>query len=278
MTGRFITMSETKKNPKKMLVETYQSRLPSYRPKSQYLLLIANLNSILFSLLLSLLAPPAKAQQLIFADEFNGNRIDTTKWDVQSRPNPGNPQSGRFVPRNIEVSNGTLKMHSRLEGSLWTGAALHAKLSGSHGYYEIRARHTRQDDEIWSAFWLVSKTSWPPEMDIFEFSPYSNSPAQANHWRGANNRAAQDWRITGLDETQFHVYGMEWLPGKPPTYYVDGKVSYVTKGPAHTTDMWTVLSTGPGRVSARSCPGGANCSFGLFEVDYVRVYDRFPYK
>lgn len=164
--------------------------------------------------------------------------------------------------------------HSQEEsynGKHWTRAKLESKYYPQYHYLEAKVRHALPDANIWSAWWTVGWTGstwqWPPEFDIFEFMKvYESSPFQTYHW-GNNN-----WDLvppTGVDETQWHTYGVYWTPNEAPLFYLDGVPTYRSSGPAQVAQMAALLllSSSPNKEDH---PSG--CPLGYFEVDYVRVY------
>src|SRR2546427_10909395 len=67
------------------------------------------------------LTPTATAQTLLWSDEFDGTNVDTTKWTVY---NKADGTDSWYLPRNVTVSNGTLRINSKEEltnGVHWTG-------------------------------------------------------------------------------------------------------------------------------------------------------------
>lgn len=60
----------------------------------------------------------ALGQQLLFYEEFNGNQLNNNDWHTQPTWGPQvnwETSYETFKPENIEVSNGTLKLHLKWE-------------------------------------------------------------------------------------------------------------------------------------------------------------------
>lgn len=222
-----------------------------------------------------LAAGTSRSQTLIWSDEFEGAALDTSKWVVVNQEDWWDCW---YAPHNVEVSNGTLKLHSQEElynGKHWTGAKLESKYYPQYQYLEARVRHSLQDAHIWSAWWTVGWTGstwqWPPEFDIFEFMKvWQTSPFQTYHWTG------NDWDIvppTGVDETEWHTYGVYWTAAEAPVFYLDGVPTYQSSGDPQVAQIAALLllSSSPNRDDHYS-----GCPLGHFEVDYVRVHDSPP--
>jgi hypothetical protein len=219
------------------------------------------------------------APTLIWSDEFDGTSLDTSKWAIVDAEDW---YDAWYAQHNVEVSNGTLKLHSQEEdyrGKSWTGAKLEGTFHPQYKYLEARVRHTVADAKIWSAWWTIgwddndNTWQWPPEFDIFEFGThFSNNPLQVYHWDTGSGHQ-QDANDTGLDETQWHTYGVYWTENESAVFYVDGQVSYVANGPAAgaQTPAFMLLSSSPNRDDHYS-----GAPLGAMEVDYVRVYDSPP--
>ncbi len=217
------------------------------------------------------------APQLEWSDEFDGTSLDTTKWIVV---NAEDWWDCWYAPHNVEVSGGTLKLHSAEEwynGKNWTGAKLEGRYHPQYKYLEARLRHSAADTKIWATWWTIGWQNntwrWPPELDICEFgTQWEPNPSQTYHWDVGSGHT-YDGANTGVDETQWHTYGVYWSPTQSPIFYVDGLITYAPGGPAEGFLMQAlmILSSSPNRDDHYS-----GCPLATWEVDYVRVYDAPP--
>jgi len=151
-----------------------------------------------FLLLLLLLASTAPSQaqcpQLIWSDEFDGDQLDATKWTPQIGDGStlgddligwGNNELQYYRRENIEVSQGTLKIHARQENFQnwqYTSARIRSLglfdvdlASGANDRLRLEARiKVPAGMGLWSAFWMLNSqtelTTWPigGEIDIME--------------------------------------------------------------------------------------------------------------
>jgi beta-glucanase (GH16 family) len=194
--------------------------------------------------------------QCSFADDFTGSSLSSSKWSPQRTDMTGftDPMhNGCFVnhPKNISVSNGTLKLTARKEIEPFTCESTHGdfrtsytagmvstfgRFAQTYGRFEIRARtwSTRLPG-LQTALWLWPRNAtrygdWPAsgEIDIAEiFSRYSDRAVPYIHY----SEAAPDPNVTRhdcmiADISAFHTYVVEWSPTSIKIIY-DGKTCLV---------------------------------------------------
>ncbi len=221
---------------------------------------------------------PVNANTLLWSDEFSGTNVDTTKWTIYNQVDSGDSDCW-YAPKNVVVSGGTLKVYSQQElynGKHWTGGYLDTAPAGSehprYKYLEARVRITPADSYVWATWWTVGWNGaliWPPEFDICEYQGATNkTPGQSYHYTSSSYVT----RSTGVDETQWHTYGVYWTTNTPADFYVDGVKVFTTTGHTVTNvDMKLKLTSSPNSNTRFS-----GCTLGPMEVDYVRVYSDPP--
>ncbi len=130
--------------------------------------------------------------QLSFSDEFDGIALDQSKWNIiEGVPRDPYQTSAQvwYTKRNIEVSNGLLKLHVTNDTvvdepfSVWItdrmvplkatayfcSAEVQSKELHHFGMYEMRVRIPKSKG-LNSAFWLYGAPAGPNnEIDIFEY-------------------------------------------------------------------------------------------------------------
>ncbi len=223
------------------------------------------------------LTPTAHAAQtLLWSDEFTGTSVNTNNWSVYD--NKADGSDSWFLARNVTVTNGELIITNKEEsynGRHWSGGGVECTANyPQYRYLEARVRITPADCYDWSTWWTVgwdgTQTVWPPEFDICEFQGGpGKSPGQSYHWTSSN----YDTQGTGVDESQWHTYGVYWTANNAPQFYVDGVKSFTSSGDG------TVCAIAA-KLKLTSSPNSMNrfsgCQLGIMEVDYVRVYDTPP--
>ena len=235
------------------------------------------LTTVALFLCAALARPASAAQTLIWSDEFDGTSLDLNKWIVVDAEDWSDCW---YAPHNVEVSNGTLKLHSAEEsynGKHWTGAKLEGKHHPQYKYLEARIRHSAPDTKIWATWWTIgwqnNTWQWPPELDICEFgTQWEANPSQTYHWDVGGGHL-YDGSNTNVDESLWHTYGVYWSATGSPVFYVDGLISYAPSGPVEgfLMEALMILSSSPNRDDHYS-----GCPLAVWEVDYVRVYDSPP--
>lgn len=263
----------------------------------------------MFLAALVIAAGAAHAQQCpsttpIFADEFNGSAVDTTKWEFQNGDGCsvglcgwGNDELQSYQAANATVANGMLTITARQQragAKNYTSARLRTLNmpnggQWTHGRFEARIRSPRGAG-MWSAFWMLpanTTVAWPAsgEIDIqeatgqramFQLGSIHYGPSAAGH----QFITAEVRKQPGTWADAFHVYAVEWQANRI-SWYIDD-VLYARKTPADLANPadWTFehyqyylllnLAVGGGL-------GGAVDNAALpqaMQVDYVRAYAK----
>lgn len=178
--------------------------------------------------------------KLIFHDEFNRRRaaLDPAKWTTGER---GTSVWNRFVSDSSAVafvSDGALVLRC-IPNAATTGEA-DAMLSGAketkdrfsftYGLVEVRMKTTNHRGNF-PAAWLMPQppcAGWPAggEIDIFESIDAENRSYHTAHSRWIdvlhNDSTPPSSGNRATDVTQWHIYALEWTPGRL-AWYIDGE-------------------------------------------------------
>jgi beta-glucanase (GH16 family) len=232
-----------------------------------------------------------------FDDEFTANKLDTTKWGVQTTATSGWTTADTCYvdsPSTVSQSRGALHLTAytaataTMCGSAYAtrhlgGAVMsYTRFAQTYGRFEIRARFPATTQAgFWSDLWLYPQDmaygAWPRsgEIDIAEYwtghSPYVLS---ALHYDGSGS--ADSRACTVSNPAAYHTYALEWGPSTM-TFLYDGKACFTrswvaTTGSAAPFDrpFFLLLSEGFGDPSlpiSSLLPAS-----GPVDIDYVRVY------
>ncbi len=178
--------------------------------------------------------------QLVWADEFNGNSIDTTVWNFETGGNGwGNHEKEYYQKNNATIENGNLVITAKKEtvgANYYTSSRMTTQAKKEFTYGKVEARiKIPVGQGLWPAFWMlgsdINTINWPAcgETDIMEHINADSIIYGTIHWD--NNGHVQDGGNTNSTPSDFHVYGVEWT-ATSIRWYVDS-VTY------HTSDITT---------------------------------------
>ena len=224
--------------------------------------------------------PEKLGYQLVWEDEFNGAKLDTTKWKVRGV----GPRAIAYVSEEaVQVEDGYLKLFALKQDDKMLGSAVGTQdlFMAKYGYFECRAQ-LQNSQGVWAAFWLqstdISKGEDPSiygaEIDVMEFFKKLGKDIVSHnvHWAyGPNQQTTRGMQsyLKGVSEG-FHTFSLEWLPDKY-IFYIDGYKFYeVTKGISNIEEYMILSMEYPGDkkdIQKTQFPD-------VFIVDYVKVYQK----
>ncbi|MCB0760017.1 MAG: glycoside hydrolase family 16 protein [Flavobacteriales bacterium] len=224
--------------------------------------------------------------ELLWADEFEGDSVDTEAWIIYDTPKDITSRTGR--PENLRIENGILimELHEELHnGMQFTGSEIASKEFTLYGRYECRAK-LPQAPRAWCAFWTLGDFggygAWPlcGEVDILEYwgyndlSWYTNIHTAYSNWQNNVDRDNHYRMSTSEDLDAFHVYAMEWYPDRLE-FFVDD-VAYWTYYKIDDNPItWPFDQHMQVLFMMYAAPNWVGTDEDLpsqFQVDYVRVY------
>lgn len=206
--------------------------------------------------------PPPVHWQLTWQDDFNGNVLNSSTWNVRNNEShccsPGKlPQELElYVDSAVTVANGVLELRTRRKtirgpnGKEYTYSSgwidSQHKWSQHLGKFEANCSlPSTKAEGVWPAFWLLPEngTCWPTggEVDIFEMNgnPLQDAVYGSYHWGEPGERncgkdlepvpgaSYRPKHATANWQEQWHVYGVEWRDDRLD-FYVDGNL-YLTR-------------------------------------------------
>jgi len=223
------------------------------------------------------LVPNGKTWKLVWHDEFDGTKLDESKWDVPNQRR----RDGWWSPKAVSVDGGSLAISTLKEGGKYLDGCVRTKGKFEHafGYYVARIKLQEQPGH-WSAFWM-----WGPgvgkvgnegrdgtEIDIME-KPWLDDRVTINlHWDGYGKHHKHKGITTAVPGIMegWHTFAL-WWQSDEYVFYVDGKEMWKTDaGGVCQVPLYIKLSDEIGKW------GGDITKVKLpdrFLVDYVRVYD-----
>lgn len=226
--------------------------------------------------------PASLGYQLLWEDNFAGNSLDTSKWEVRGI---GPRALGYVSPEAVKVENGFLKLSAfKKDDRILLGAVgTQNRFMTKYGFFECRAE-LQKSPGVWAAFWIqsseISKGEDPgiygAEIDILEFFKKLGPDIVSHnvHWAyGPNQKTTRGMQsyLKGVSEG-FHTFALEWTPEKY-VFLVDGFKFYEVTNAISHIEEYLILSmeipSDPKDIQKTVFPD-------VFTIDYVKVYKKPP--
>ncbi len=239
-------------------------------------------------------AAPPDDHVLVFEENFDGSKLDSSRWTAQK----GNRRDAVNTPRAVRVKDGNLVITTFTEdGKHYTGFVdSRGKFEHAFGYWEARVRCFTTPG-MWSAFWIHSPSMGNPlgdvqqagaEIDIMEHrvadrnaKDISNLAINTVHWDGYGKdhksvHRRMEWKDSVPLQGNWHTYAVHWTPAGY-LFYLDGtEISRIDKGISHRPEFVLLTSEVKDKGWAGNIPDGgygdAATSTSRMEVDWVRVW------
>jgi len=236
---------------------------------------------LLFLLSLPLMSapPPAGKWQLAFSDEFDGDKLDASKWTYRTGTRFWSDQR----PENVLVHGGMLRLALKKQASgglAYTAGGVISKLEFRYGYYEARMKMPR--GKGWhTSFWMMRNGPGKPgderryqEIDVIEHDSIAPKDYSVNFHLYKPQVSFGYKRVETPDlSADFHIYGAEFTP-RVVRFFLDGSLVHTIDVSAvqhNDQQIWLTSIAAPlhktDRVDDSQLPAEA-----LF--DWVRYYRR----
>ncbi|MFC2084113.1 glycoside hydrolase family 16 protein [Bacteroidota bacterium] len=241
--------------------------------------------------------------KLVWSDEFEGNNIDTSKWEHEVNAWGGGNNELQYYtarPENSYISNGLLHLvahqeeYTDVEGTrYYTSARMRTVNKGDwkYGRFDIKAK-LPYGQGLWPAIWMLPTNwaygGWPfsGEIDIMELVGYEMNRVYGTlHYvddEGNHKHTGGSYKLTNGDYSDdFHIYTLEWEENEF-RWYVDD-ILFLTQ-----TDWNTNAAEYPAPFDQKfhlllnvavggNWPGDPDNTTSWPQemvVDYVRVYEK----
>lgn len=254
-------------------------------------------------------APESKYDTLVWSDEFNGDTVDETKWNIiDGMANHGAIYNRGAVSIKKDGENSYLAINSKnyetteelieavgwdqyqdqkLKDSVtWSSGRVESKDKFSFQFGRMAVRAKPNDSQgIWPAIWLLCQDeTGHDEIDVLEYLGQEAWDAwTTNHFGILDENKASDGIVTKNYEAwcqDFHVFEVEWDP-EIIKFFIDGvQVHSTTAGKddgrdgMHTRPMFAILETqvGDGWVGPVDYTKQETKQDSDYLIDWVRVY------
>lgn len=236
----------------------------------------------------------------VWADEFDGDTLDMTKWSYEiDGGGGGNNELQYYTNNNATVKDGILTITAKKDdqGHDYTSSRIVTRGKGDFTYGRIQASIKVPDGRgTWPAFWMMPTRSphgiWPRsgEIDIMEHVGYDNQMIHNSIHTLKYHHSVGTGRGNSIKiptaTTEFHLYEIIWEPGIIMGY-VDGELYSTFKYTAGFErevefyevfpfyyDFFIILNLAIGG----DWGGQQGVDDSLFpheyEIDFVRVYQK----
>lgn len=221
-----------------------------------------------------------------FYDEFEGDKLDTSKWSLCPEWVRHNGNVWRNDMTSLDGNGNLVLSVGKLNSSEYKSGAIRSrnKFDQIYGYFEIKVK-LQSSPGFWGAFWLmpysidsgVDGGADGTEMDVFESAYVTSSRIQYGiHYDGYGSRhknIGTSVYAKNAYDGNYHIFGMEWSEDGYIFYY-DGVEQYrITSEQVDVSKVKSYLKVSveagnwAGKVDDSKLPDGIT-------VDYVKVYQK----
>jgi beta-glucanase (GH16 family) len=195
-------------------------------------------------------------KKVVFFDDFSGNRLDRSKWNIEVTGVHVNGELQAYVdsPRTVYVRDGALVLQPRFDPGFVTkdgqkfdfiSGRINTKDKFDFTYGTAEARIKLCGGEgLWPAWWMLGNGKWPEtgEIDIMEFVGEKDWASAAVHGNGYSGETpfVNRYYFNAVDDvTQWHIYAVDWTP-ESLIFKYDGKPMFrVTKTMTANYGKWS---------------------------------------
>lgn len=221
--------------------------------------------------------PPINDRTLLWSEEFDGERLDTSRWNLGNTPASNLRNDEVANAPAVCLANGLLALTAGSEDgySLTTNGKHHFR----YGRVEIRARVPRAAG-VEPAFCLVRSANnyaaaFPVGIDVVRY--VGDRPGEIRTGvHGKFGAQSHTTALAGIEE-DFHRYAAEWTAGGISFFVDDRMVHTVSQLPEEAQSLAGEQScylslTMIGEAIAPDREPAAAAAANTFFIDYVRVY------
>ena len=224
-------------------------------------------------------APQAKVWKLVWRDEFDGAKLDESKWHSAEE---GKRHDGWWSREAISCDGkGHLVIETKKHDGKYLTACISTQGKFEHrfGFYVARIQFHKQEGH-WPGFWITAPCIGRvgdsgrdgTEIDIMEKPTLDDQVEHNLHWDGYGEHHRQAGTVVNVPGVMngFHTFGLWWKPDEY-VFYIDGRETWRTRAggvsqvPEHIR-LSDEVAPWVGDIRKAKLPD-------RLLVDYVRVYD-----
>ncbi|MCK4748102.1 MAG: glycoside hydrolase family 16 protein, partial [Bacteroidales bacterium] len=249
---------------------------------------------VLTALLFSGLQVYSQCEILLWEEEFNGDQIDRSRWNVlNDNSGGGNQELQYYTSRdtNVYVENGKLIIRALEEQygeREYTSGILNTRGIADWKYGRLEAKIKMPEGQgMWPAFWLLPSQNkfgeWPNsgEIDIVEMVGHEPDKVYGTiHYGPPWGFTNGDFTLTeGKFSDSAFVFSIEWSDDSIHWYVNDILYSSKTATSLNNSELWPIFRERfyliLNLAVGGNWPGSPDQTTQFpqtMEVDYVRVY------
>ncbi len=234
--------------------------------------------------------------ELVWQDEFAGDKLDGSKWTRCTRGKPDWKNTMSADPRLLQIGNSVLHLrgiaNDRQDDDpapfLTAGVTSRGKFAFQYGKVQIRTRF-KSAQGAWPALWMMgADKGWPAngEIDLMEHLNFDHKVYQTVHSEYTvkvdKTNTPRKGGTAGIKRDDWNTYGCEWDADKI-VFTVNGKPTHTyPRVPAKGEKQWPFdqpfyfilsMQIGGKWVNGSGPTNPAHYPAGM-EIDWVRVYRR----
>jgi beta-glucanase (GH16 family) len=231
--------------------------------------------------------------KLLWQDDFTGNQLDTTKWDLCKRGKSDWDDTMSDDPRLLKLNDGILHLYGIVndqEGQapatyMTAGITSKGKFAFQYGKVQIRARF-KSAQGAWPALWMVEagKRQTYGEIDLMEHLNFDDKVYQTIHSEYTlkidKTNTPKKGCTAEIKKDDWNTYGCEWDTDKIVFFVNDKPTMTYPRVPALGPKQWPFdqpfffilsMQIGGSWVNRPGATNPAHYPAGM-EIDWVRVY------
>jgi beta-glucanase (GH16 family) len=229
----------------------------------------------------------------VFSDEFDGLTLDEDKWmthfywghnlvsdnEIQWYTNDSFSVKNSILTITIKKENvdGWVSNHGERKHKIFnlTSGLIHTgeSFKQKYGRFEIKCKLPIAPGVL-PSFWLINPTSFPPEIDVFDFIDNSNSNSyKIGHIFGDDDNRKNYFEVFNrvypvkLDDWQ--TFTLDWEPKKLVWYYNGYKIMEHKNIGIPQTPMYIAVN-----LAANDDSDMKDVDNKKMFIDWVRVYEH----
>lgn len=217
-----------------------------------------------------------KKWNMVFNDEFNGKKLDLTKWSHSAENEPRREGYWRSDAAFLDGKGHLKILIYKDDKDQYASGSIHTKgkFDTKYGFYEARIK-VQKELGHWSAFWLWPNELAKPgalEIDIFEKGFQKNKAQNALHFYKPTGHSQKVKRYKLPHASPgWHLFSAWWKPNEI-IFYFNGKETWRKSIEPSESDAHLIISDEIGKWAHGNIKK-ANLPDEWF-VDYVRAYSQ----